>query len=83
MLGRDDPKDIFDLYTIFCLEDSNWSEIMSAAAKKCALDVEELRFRLESFPFSMIDILPVIEKGFSGDLQRDYRKMVACLLAAV
>ncbi|MDP3478804.1 MAG: hypothetical protein Q8R88_03475, partial [Desulfoprunum sp.] len=82
VLGRDDPKDVFDLYTIFCIPGANWFDIMSAAAKKCALDAEELRFRLESFPLSLIDILPVSDRNFISDMQRDYRKMVACLLAA-
>lgn len=82
VLGRDDPKDIFDLFTISCIPDTKWSDIMSAAAKKCVIDAEELRFRLESFPPSLIDILPVTETHFARDFQRDYKKMVVCLLDA-
>lgn len=83
VLGRDDPKDIFDLFTISCISDTNWPDIMSAAAKKCVVDAEELRFRLESFPLSLIDFLPVTEGRFVGDIQRDYKKMVRCLLDAI
>jgi predicted nucleotidyltransferase component of viral defense system len=83
VLGRDDPKDIFDLFTISCIAGTHWPDIMSAAAKKCVVDAEELRFRLESFPLSLIDILPVTRSHFVADFQRDYKKMVACLLEAI
>ena len=83
MLGQDDPKDIFDLSTIFALPETNWPEIMAAAARKCVFDREELRFRLESFPLSMIDMLPLADPVFAEELQRDYCKIVSCMLAAV
>ena len=81
VLGRDDPKDIFDLYTIFRFSDSNWTTIISAAERKCVFDMEELRFRLESFPLSLIEMLQVTDPGFVADLHRDYRLLVDCLLS--
>lgn len=80
ILGRDDPKDIFDIYTIYRLSNIDWPAILAAAAEKCSLDMEELRFRLESFPHAMLDILPVTDQNFLTDLRRDYLKMVAVLL---
>lgn len=81
VLGRDDPKDIFDLYTIFRSSDLDWSSIVSAAERKCAFDMEELRFRLESFPLSLIELLKVTDIGFVTDLQSDYRLMINHLLS--
>jgi predicted nucleotidyltransferase component of viral defense system len=83
VLGRDDPKDVFDLFTIANLAGANWPDIISAAAKKCVLDAEELRFRLESFPVTLIDFLPVTEKRFLADFHRGYKKMVARLLESI
>jgi predicted nucleotidyltransferase component of viral defense system len=82
VLGRDDPKDIFDLYTIFRSSAPNWPDIVSAADRKCAFDMEELRFRLESFPLSLIDMLQVTDSSFVSELQRDYRLLVDCILSA-
>lgn len=81
VLGRDDPKDIFDLYTIYCSSEVNWSAIMSAAEKKCNFDMEELRFRLESFPLSLLEMLQVKDSSFVSDLQRNYRLLINCILS--
>lgn len=80
LMGRDDPKDVFDLYTIFRTSKRNWPAILSAAEKKCAFDMEALRFRLESFPLSLVSMLQVTDAGFVSDLQRDYRLLIDCIL---
>lgn len=80
LMGRDDPKDVFDLYTIFRTSNRNWPAILSAAEKKCAFDMEALRFRLESFPLSLVSMLQVTDAGFVSDLQRDYRLLIDCIL---
>lgn len=82
VLGRDDPKDIFDLYTIFCVSDVNWSAIISAAERKCTFDMEELRFRLESFPLSLLEMLQVTDPRFISDLQRDYLLLINHILSS-
>jgi len=50
IIGRDDPKDMFDLYTIFKKGKLDWKIAITAAAKKCVLDPEVLEYRLSSFP---------------------------------
>jgi len=82
LLGRDDPKDVFDLYTIFRTPERNWAAILSAAQKKCAFEMEELRFRLESFPLSLVSMLHITDPGFLSDLKRDYRLLIDCILGA-
>ena len=81
VLGRDDPKDIFDLYTIYCSSGVHWPAVLSAAEKKCSFDMEELRFRLESFPISLLDILQVKDPGFVSALQQDYRLFINYILS--
>lgn len=82
VLGRDDPKDVFDLYTIFRSSDVNWSAIISAAERKCSFDMEELRFRLESFPLPLLEMLQVTDSGFVSELRRDYHLLMDCILSS-
>lgn len=82
VLGRDDPKDIFDLYTIFRSSNVNWPVIISAAERKCSFDMEELRFRLESFPLSLLEMLQVTDSGFVSELQRDYQLLINSILSS-
>lgn len=81
VLGRDDPKDIFDLYTIFRSSGVNWSNIVSTAQKKCAFDMEELRFRMECFPLALLELLQVTDSGFVAELRRDYRLLMDRILS--
>lgn len=80
ILGRDDPKDIFDIYTLYRINDIDWPAIVASAAEKCSLDMEELRFRLESFPFALLDTIVVADRTFIDELQRDYKEMILMLL---
>ncbi|MFH7320904.1 nucleotidyl transferase AbiEii/AbiGii toxin family protein [Desulfurivibrio sp. D14AmB] len=80
LLGRDDPKDVFDLYTIFRLPEADWPEIMAAVDRKCAFDQETLRYRLQSFPLELVELLPVVDPGFAQELHRDYKTMTESLL---
>ncbi len=80
VLGRDEPKDVFDLYTIFCTADPDWSAALTAAEKKCAFDLETLKYRLLSFPLDLVDLLPVPDRAFVAELKMDYRRMVERLI---
>jgi len=50
VLGRDDPKDVFDLYVLFREYSPDWKAALAAAAEKCVVDLEILEFRLRTFP---------------------------------
>lgn len=60
ILGRDEPKDVFDLYTLYCDAGLDWETVLSAAGKKCALELELLEYRLNAFPLHLVDLLPVV-----------------------
>ena len=86
VLSRDEPKDIFDLFTIFRMQGADrereWPAIMAAAAHKCPVDPEELRFRLQSFPLALLDTLPVSDQDFLAEMKEDYHQFVEYLLKA-
>ena len=61
IIGRDDPKDVYDLYTIFKKGELDWKIVITAATKKCVLDPEVLEYRLSSFPLELVDLLKVVD----------------------
>lgn len=60
IIGRDEPKDVFDFYTIVAHERFEWTQILAGAEKKCAFSKDELVARLESFPEKLLDKLNVL-----------------------
>jgi predicted nucleotidyltransferase component of viral defense system len=76
VLGRDDPKDIFDLYAIYIRHAPGWPKILDYAARKCAFDPETLRFRLNSFPLELIDMVHAVNSDFVDRMKQEYDRMV-------
>ena len=81
VLGRDEPKDVFDLYTLFCNARMDWGAVLAASAKKCALDREVFEYRLNSFPVDLVDLLPVLDHSFASDFKKGYGRMVKAVCA--
>jgi len=81
VLGRDEPKDVFDLYTLFCNAQMDWAMVFAASEKKCALDKEVLKYRLNSFPLDLVDLLPVLDHSFAADFKEGYARMVEAVCA--
>ncbi|MGA1865415.1 MAG: nucleotidyl transferase AbiEii/AbiGii toxin family protein [bacterium] len=83
IIGRDDPKDMFDLYTIYKKGKINWKEAMEAARKKCVIDHEVLEFRLSSFPLKLLDLLNVVDSVMISDTKKEYPGMVEHILKSI
>lgn len=73
VLGRDEPKDVFDLYTIYEKTRNDWPGSISAADKKCVLDPEILEYRLSSFPMNLLDMLHVPDENRIVQVKKNYR----------
>ena len=80
IIGRDDPKDMFDLYTIFKEGKIDWKTAITAAAKKCVLDPEVLEYRLSSFPLGLLDLLAVVDPSTVSEMKQGYSHMVKHIL---
>ncbi|MFO7800786.1 MAG: nucleotidyl transferase AbiEii/AbiGii toxin family protein, partial [Desulfovermiculus sp.] len=76
VIGRDEPKDVFDLYVIYAKMDIDWAVTIEAARKKCVLDGEELEYRLSSFPLHLLDLLPVIDQEYISEMKSNYAAFV-------
>jgi len=46
VIGRDNPKDIFDIYLIYTIE---WDEILKSKQDKLLFEFDDLIVRLKSF----------------------------------
>jgi len=82
VLGRDEPKDVFDLYTLFCHAGLDWGSVLAASGEKCAFEKEVLEYRLNSFPVHLADLLPVFSQSFVTDFKEGYDGMVEVICAA-
>lgn len=83
VLGRDDPKDMFDLYTVFQEGDIDWGTMITEAAKKCALDPEVLEYRLSSFPLTLLDLLHVVDPLMVNEIKEGYPGMAEHILQMI
>ncbi|MBN1906377.1 MAG: nucleotidyl transferase AbiEii/AbiGii toxin family protein [Deltaproteobacteria bacterium] len=76
IIGRDDPKDMFDLYTIYIKEEIDWKTVIEAASKKCVIDPETVEYRLSTFPLELLDLLKVVDPELINDMKNNYTGMV-------
>ena len=83
IIGRDDPKDMFDLYTIFKEENIEWQTAITAATKKCVLDPEVLEYRLSTFPLELLDLLKAVDPDSVSEMKKDYPHMVKYIMEII
>jgi len=76
IIGRDEPKDVFDAYLVARVAPFEWGEAIRIADAKIALDREVLEQRLRSFPLAMLDTLSVTDGTFLSALKADYPALV-------
>ena len=79
IIGRDDPKDMFDLYTIFKKDSLDWKTAMATATKKCLIDPEILEYRLSTFPLELLDLLQVVDLELIVEMKKGYSEMAEYL----
>lgn len=80
ILGRDEPKDVFDLCTILQSGKVDASSTLRSGEKKCVFDLERLEMRLRTFPVELLDNLAVKDAPFARRLQTEYHSIVEVLL---
>jgi len=76
VIGRDNPKDIFDIYLIWRFYEINWDEILDAAHQKAGFSNEELIIRLKSFPKELFGKIKIIDDTFLDNFERDFPKII-------
>jgi len=61
ILGRDEAKDIFDLFTFAYYEAFDWGETLIIANQKSPIAKDELIYRIKSFPLSWLEKIKIIQ----------------------
>ena len=80
VVGRDNPKDIFDIYLIYKFYKFDWKNIVNAAHQKAGFSDEELIIRLKSFPKNMLEEIKIIDNTFLSDFDIEYSKIIANII---
>lgn len=76
VVGRDNPKDIFDIYLICKFYKFDWKEILTSAHQKAGFFDEELIVRFKSFPKELLSEIKVIDKTFLDNFDTDFNKII-------
>lgn len=76
VIGRDNPKDIFDIYLICKFYKFDWKEILKSAHQKAGFCDEELIVRLKSFPQELLNEIKIIDKTFLDSFNTDFRTII-------
>jgi predicted nucleotidyltransferase component of viral defense system len=81
VIGRDNPKDVFDLVLIYTYYPFSWPEILNAAHQKAGFTNEELAVRLKTFPRPMLDQIKCIDCGFLENFDTAVAEIISAVLA--
>jgi len=76
VMGRDNPKDIFDIYFIWKNYEIDWSEILRSAHQKTGFSDEELIVRLKSFPKELLHNIKIIDETFLDDFDTEFKIII-------
>jgi len=76
VIGRDNPKDIFDIFLIDKYNDINFQEMIEIAQEKMHFSKDDLIIRLKSFPASLLSSIKLIDKNFLNDFKKGYERII-------
>lgn len=76
VIGRDNPKDIFDIYLITKFYKVDWADILKSAHEKAGFSDEELIIRLKSFPKNLLNEINIIDKHFLNNFEDEFKNVI-------
>lgn len=76
VMGRDDPKDIFDIYLISKHFSVVWKEVLRSAHEKAGFSDDELLVRLKSFPSELLKNIRLTDQAFLNDFDLEFPEVV-------
>ena len=81
IMGRDNPKDIFDLLLIMQQSRIDWPQVLAAAHQKAVFSNEDLAARLKSFPVASLNQIKFADSRYIDCL--DPAAQLSQVIAAV
>ncbi|WP_417913112.1 nucleotidyl transferase AbiEii/AbiGii toxin family protein [Candidatus Electronema sp. TJ] len=82
VIGRDNPKDIFDILLISKNISIDWSVVIAEAGEKLHFQKEDLLYRLETFPAFLLKKLNLIDEKFLDNFDRDFKSVIEAIQAS-
>jgi predicted nucleotidyltransferase component of viral defense system len=81
IVGRDEPKDVFDIVAIAKIAHFSWEEVVFQAKQKAALNELEVHAKLHAFPDSLLQNAPWLRNAFHAtDFQKQLQQLCTDLL---
>ena len=80
VIGRDNPKDIFDIVLMYTCYQIDWSQILQAAHTKAYFSTDDLIIRLTSFPKQLLNTIQCIDCTFLEPFEDKIDKIVQEIL---
>lgn len=76
VMGRDNPKDVFDIYLIAQFYPIDWKEILESAHDKAVFSDDELIARLKAFPPSLFQKITLIDETFLDRFDEEFSEII-------
>lgn len=76
VMGRDNPKDVFDIYLIWKFYDFDWKEILQSAHEKAGFFNPELIVRLKTFPKELLQNIKSTDDMFLEKFEVEFLELI-------
>lgn len=76
VIGRDNPKDIFDILLIARHQSVDWKKVLAEASEKLHFQKEDLLYRLRTFPCSLLNTLNLVDEQFLDNFELDFQNII-------
>lgn len=76
IVGRDNPKDIFDIYLISKNYSFDWKVILESAHDKAGFSDDELLVRLKTFPSELLKSIRLTDERFLDNFDSDFPQVI-------
>lgn len=80
IIGRDEPKDVFDLWAISMAYNFSWKEMINYSLKKSFFEIDQFVERLHTFPVILFDKINVIDKSILFDAKKGITKIITDIM---
>jgi len=76
VMGRDNPKDIFDIFLICKFYNFYWSNILETAREKLIFEIDDLILRFKTFPKTLLSKIIVKDNNFLNSFDVHYATII-------
>ena len=76
IVGRDNPKDVFDIYLIAKNYQFNWVDILQSAHDKAGFSDDDLLVRLKSFPHDLLKSIKLTDQKFLDNFENEFQDII-------